>query len=527
MTRRSSSEWKEIPPSTPPVAQQRPGERERAVELLELVVDGDPQRLEGALGRVAAGEPRRRGDRRLDRVDQLLRRLDRRCARRRTIARAIAPAWRSSPNSRSRRASTARSATPVSIARAIVRRRDERELETTQELVDVIKGGGARARALPGGHPAKRSFQALRIAVNDELDQLDTRSSRLDGAAGGRRFGGISFHSLEDRRVKRFLVERARGCICPPDLPVCACGREPEAELINRRAIMPTPGEIADNPRSRSARLRAAKEIGSRRDLRRRDRRRPSRGRGRSARACARACRRPRGGAAGRPASPAPRLRSCARTPTAPRPRDARGARGGAPRAARPRHRRAAHPRTAVDRPHRMSAARLVRPGGTAQAQRRHRPRREQGANLERRNGELRAEISRLRLGASASRRWGRSSGRSCPTPGHVTYSRRARRGRAPPCQALRRTSRRGRAAAGAIADAGPSADQSGTARPPTSPRRAPSQTAATGRPVRAGGHPTPIDSGDNRPRRGAPRRPATLRGRRGRRRHPGVAGCR
>jgi 16S rRNA (cytosine1402-N4)-methyltransferase len=150
------------------------------------------------------------------------------------------------------------------IARAVVRRRDEGELETTQELVDVIKAAVPAPARFAGGHPAKRSFQALRIAVNDELDQLDhALPLAWTVLRDGGRIGAISFHSLEDRRVKRFLVERARGCICPPDLPVCACGREPEAELINRRAIMPTPGEIADNPRSKSARLRAAKKIGA------------------------------------------------------------------------------------------------------------------------------------------------------------------------------------------------------------------------------------------------------------------------
>jgi 16S rRNA (cytosine1402-N4)-methyltransferase len=150
------------------------------------------------------------------------------------------------------------------IARAVVRRRDERQLETTQELVDVIKAALPAPARFAGGHPAKRSFQALRIAVNDELGQLE-RALPLAWTAlrEGGRIGAISFHSLEDRRVKRFLVERARGCICPPDLPVCACGREPEAELLTRRAIMPTPGEIADNPRSKSARLRAAKKIGA------------------------------------------------------------------------------------------------------------------------------------------------------------------------------------------------------------------------------------------------------------------------
>ena len=149
------------------------------------------------------------------------------------------------------------------IARAIVRRRGEAELETTQELVDVIKAAVPAPARFAGGHPAKRSFQALRIAVNDELEQLD-RALPLAWAAlrEGGRIGAISFHSLEDRRVKRFLADRARGCICPPDLPVCVCGREPEAELLTRRAVMPTPGEIADNPRSKSARLRVARRIG-------------------------------------------------------------------------------------------------------------------------------------------------------------------------------------------------------------------------------------------------------------------------
>ena len=150
------------------------------------------------------------------------------------------------------------------IAREIVKKRGRAEIETTHELVDVIKAAVPAPARFAGGHPAKRSFQALRIAVNDELDQLE-HALPLAWAAlrEGGRIGAISFHSLEDRRVKRFLADRGRGCVCPPDLPVCVCGRTPEAELLTRRAIMPTPGEIADNPRSRSARLRAAKKIGA------------------------------------------------------------------------------------------------------------------------------------------------------------------------------------------------------------------------------------------------------------------------
>ncbi|HUN79712.1 MAG TPA: 16S rRNA (cytosine(1402)-N(4))-methyltransferase RsmH [Solirubrobacteraceae bacterium] len=149
------------------------------------------------------------------------------------------------------------------IARAVVRRRAEQPIETTQELVDVIVDALPAPARFAGGHPAKRTFQALRIAVNDELGQLD-RALPLAWQLlrPGGVLAGISFHSLEDRRVKRFLAERARGCICPPDLPVCACGRQPEARLISRRAITPSAGELAHNPRSASARLRAARKLG-------------------------------------------------------------------------------------------------------------------------------------------------------------------------------------------------------------------------------------------------------------------------
>jgi 16S rRNA (cytosine1402-N4)-methyltransferase len=148
------------------------------------------------------------------------------------------------------------------IARAIARARTRAPLETTHELVDVITGAIPAPARFAGGHPAKRSFQAIRIAVNGELDQLDRALPgawavlRKDG-----RFAGISFHSLEDRRVKRFLAERARGCICPPDLPVCACGRTAEAALLSRRSVTPGADEITDNPRAASARLRAARKL--------------------------------------------------------------------------------------------------------------------------------------------------------------------------------------------------------------------------------------------------------------------------
>jgi 16S rRNA (cytosine1402-N4)-methyltransferase len=145
------------------------------------------------------------------------------------------------------------------IAREIVRRRP---LLTTSELVAAVKAGMPASARFGGGHPAKRTFQALRIAVNGELDSIDdalpTAWSMLP--IGGR-LAAISFHSLEDRRVKQFLAERARGCVCPPELPVCTCGREPEAELLTRRAVAPEPDEVAANPRSKSAHLRAAVKI--------------------------------------------------------------------------------------------------------------------------------------------------------------------------------------------------------------------------------------------------------------------------
>jgi 16S rRNA (cytosine1402-N4)-methyltransferase len=151
------------------------------------------------------------------------------------------------------------------IAREIVRRRDRAPLETTGELVEAIEAAlpAAVRRSFGGGHPAKRVFQAVRIAVNGELDSLD-RALPLawDLLRPGGRLAAISFHSLEDRRVKRFLAERARGCICPPDFPVCVCGNEPEAELLTGRPVAPTAGEVAQNPRSKSGRLRAARRLG-------------------------------------------------------------------------------------------------------------------------------------------------------------------------------------------------------------------------------------------------------------------------
>jgi 16S rRNA (cytosine1402-N4)-methyltransferase len=148
------------------------------------------------------------------------------------------------------------------IARAIVRRREQSPIDTTHELVETIKAAVPAPARFGGGHPAKRVFQAIRIAVNDELGELDRALPAAWGVLrDGGRLGAIAFHSLEDRRVKRFLVDRARGCICPPDLPVCGCGRVPEADLLNQRAIAPTPGEVAQNPRAASGRLRVARKL--------------------------------------------------------------------------------------------------------------------------------------------------------------------------------------------------------------------------------------------------------------------------
>jgi 16S rRNA (cytosine1402-N4)-methyltransferase len=145
------------------------------------------------------------------------------------------------------------------IARSIVR---NRPLETTHDLVEAIVSAIPAPARFGGGHPAKRVFQALRIVVNDELAEIDAALPLAwEVLKPNGRFAGISFHSLEDRRVKRFLAARAQGCVCPPDLPICVCGHEPEAELLTRRSVSPTAGEVAHNPRSASARMRAARKI--------------------------------------------------------------------------------------------------------------------------------------------------------------------------------------------------------------------------------------------------------------------------
>ena len=148
------------------------------------------------------------------------------------------------------------------IAAAIVKSRALRPIGTTLELVEVIRGA-MPARALrEKQHPAKRSFQAIRIAVNDELGAVDRMlQAAAPRLAPGGRLCVISFHSLEDRLVKNGLAEFTRGCTCPPDFPVCVCGKKPAVKLVSRKPILPTEQEIAENPRARSAKLRVAEKL--------------------------------------------------------------------------------------------------------------------------------------------------------------------------------------------------------------------------------------------------------------------------
>jgi 16S rRNA (cytosine1402-N4)-methyltransferase len=147
------------------------------------------------------------------------------------------------------------------IARAIVRRRKVEPFERTGELVETIKAAIPTPARFGDGHPARRVFQALRIAVNDELHGLEAAlPAALEVLRPGGRVAVISFHSLEDRIVKRFFRREERGCTCPPEFPVCVCGREPTLRVLTKKAIRPTAEEVAANPRAGSARLRAAQK---------------------------------------------------------------------------------------------------------------------------------------------------------------------------------------------------------------------------------------------------------------------------
>ena len=149
------------------------------------------------------------------------------------------------------------------IAKAIVRARETAPVQTTLELVEVIKSAMPPAALREKQHPAKRSFQAIRIAVNGELDALPPMlRAAVDGLNPGGRLAVITFHSLEDRIVKRALAEQAKGCTCPPEFPVCVCGKKPRIRLVNRKPITADGAELEDNPRSRSAKLRVAEKCG-------------------------------------------------------------------------------------------------------------------------------------------------------------------------------------------------------------------------------------------------------------------------
>jgi 16S rRNA (cytosine1402-N4)-methyltransferase len=148
------------------------------------------------------------------------------------------------------------------IARGIVRRRGESPIERTGQLVDVVRASIPAPARFGEGHPAKRVFQALRIEVNHELESLESGlPAAFEMLRPGGRLAVISFHSLEDRIVKRFLRDRARGCTCPPELPVCVCGREPEARVLTPKPVRPSAYEVDTNPRASSARLRAAVRV--------------------------------------------------------------------------------------------------------------------------------------------------------------------------------------------------------------------------------------------------------------------------
>ncbi|MUG45013.1 16S rRNA (cytosine(1402)-N(4))-methyltransferase RsmH [Paenibacillus woosongensis] len=148
------------------------------------------------------------------------------------------------------------------IARVIAEKRAGHPIETTGQLVELIKEGIPAAARRTGGHPAKRSFQALRIAVNDELGAFeDGLHAAIRCAAPGGRVSVITFHSLEDRICKQIFAKFVERCTCPPDFPMCVCGGKGELKLINRKPMVPSEEELADNPRARSAKLRVAEKL--------------------------------------------------------------------------------------------------------------------------------------------------------------------------------------------------------------------------------------------------------------------------
>ena len=148
------------------------------------------------------------------------------------------------------------------IASAICRRREEKPIETTLELVDVIRSAMPPAALREKQHPAKRSFQAIRIAVNDELGSVEkVMRDAIPCLNKGGRLAVITFHSLEDRIVKNAMAAASRGCTCPPEFPVCVCGKKPMVKLVNRKPIVSGSEELEDNPRARSAKLRVCEKL--------------------------------------------------------------------------------------------------------------------------------------------------------------------------------------------------------------------------------------------------------------------------
>ena len=148
------------------------------------------------------------------------------------------------------------------IAAAMVRRREQAPIATTLELVDVIRSAMPQKALREKQHPAKRSFQAIRIAVNDELGAVDGVMGRaIDRLNPGGRLAVITFHSLEDRIVKNAMAQAARGCTCPPEFPVCVCGKKPTLRLVSRKPVTASEAELNENPRSRSAKLRVGEKL--------------------------------------------------------------------------------------------------------------------------------------------------------------------------------------------------------------------------------------------------------------------------
>lgn len=148
------------------------------------------------------------------------------------------------------------------IAAAIERSRAQKPIETTRELVDIIRAAMPATARREKQHPAKRSFQAIRIAVNDELGAVrEAMGKAVDALNPGGRLAVITFHSLEDRIVKDVFRQAAQGCTCPPDFPVCVCGKKPRVKLIGRKPILPSAQEVQENARARSAKLRVCEKL--------------------------------------------------------------------------------------------------------------------------------------------------------------------------------------------------------------------------------------------------------------------------